>query len=206
MINLLEDCTLHVLTGDIIRACLPFSCGGDDDMDEFFRVDALQYSKYRIGNSYCFRLISNPEQIVCCFTLSSDSIRIYDLPSSRKQTMWKITKREKMLSRYPGVLIGRFAVDAKFNRHGIGSQLLKFIHEWMLEDNEKMASRFLFVDTKNKPEVIDFYQKNGFKTLFTTELQEDLYTEPPLTEGEKTARTKTPRILKTRLMYKDMLS
>lgn len=206
MINLLEDCTLHVLTGDIIRACLPFSCGGDDDMDEFFRVDALQYSKYRIGNSYCFRLISNPEQIACCFTLSSDSIRIYDLPSSRKQTMWKITKREKMLSRYPGVLIGRFAVDAKFNRQGIGSQLLKFIHEWMLEDNEKMASRFLIVDAKNKPEVIDFYQKNGFKTLFTTELQEDLYTEPPLTEEEKTARTKTPRILKTRLMYKDMLS
>lgn len=206
MINLLEDCTLHVLTEDIIRACLPFSCGGDDDMDEFFRVDALQYSKYRIGNSYCFRLISNPEQIACCFTLSSDSIRIYDLPSSRKQTMWKITKREKMLSRYPGVLIGRFAVDAKFNRQGIGSQLLKFIHEWMLEDNEKMASRFLIVDAKNKPEVIDFYQKNGFKTLFTTELQEDLYTEPPLTEGEKTARTKTPRILKTRLMYKDMLS
>ncbi len=95
-----------------------------------------------------------------------------------------------MLSRYPGVLIGRFAVDAKFNRQGIGSQLLKFIHEWMLEDNEKMASRFLIVDAKNKPEVIDFYQKNGFKTLFTTELQEDLYTEPPLTEEEKTARTK----------------
>jgi len=55
-------------------------------------------------------------------------------------------------------------------------------------------------------EVIAFYQKNGFKTLFTTELQEDIYTDPPLTEEEKTMRIKSPRKLKTWLMYKDMLS
>ena len=85
MIDILQDCTLHILTDDVLKECYPFSCGQDDDMDEFFRVDALEYARFRMGKSYCFRLINDPKQIICCFTLSSDSIRIYDLPNSRKK-------------------------------------------------------------------------------------------------------------------------
>ena len=36
------------------------------------------------------------QTIVACFTVSNDSIRIYDLPSSRRNAMWGITNREKM--------------------------------------------------------------------------------------------------------------
>ena len=41
--------------------------------------------------------------------------------------MWKITKREKMLTRYPGVLIGRLVVTEEFGGIGIGSAVLRFI-------------------------------------------------------------------------------
>lgn len=103
-----QKCTFDVLSEDILSECLPFTCGEDDDMDEFFCKDALTYARRRIGKSYCFRLEEDEKQIVACFTLSNDSIRIWDLGSSKKNAMWKkLTNREKMLSRFPGVLIGR---------------------------------------------------------------------------------------------------
>ena len=207
MIDLLQDCTLHILTDDVLKECCPFSCGQDDDMDEFFRVDALEYARFRMGKSYCFRLISDPKQIVCCFTLSSDSIRIYDLPTSRKNRMWGITNREKMLSRYPGVLIGRLAVNEKFARQGIGSQLLLFIRQWIMEDDaKKMANRLAIVDAVNKPDVLRFYEKNGFTPLFSSELQEDLYTKHPKDEADRQERELNPRHLSTRLMFCDLLN
>ena len=206
MIDILQDCTLHILTDDVLKECYPFSCGQDDDMDEFFRVDALEYARFRMGKSYCFRLISDPKQIICCFTLSSDSIRIYDLPNSRKNRMWGITNREKMLSRYPGVLIGRLAVDEKFARQGIGSQVLNFLRQWIMEDDAKMANRLAIVDAVNKEDVLRFYEKNGFIPLFSSELQEDLYTKHPKDEAELQERERNPRHLATRLMFCDLLN
>ena len=206
MIDILQDCTLHILTDDVLKECYPFSCGQDDDMDEFFRVDALEYARFRMGKSYCFRLISDPKQIICCFTLSSDSIRIYDLPNSRKNRMWGITNREKMLSRYPGVLIGRLAVDEKFARQGIGSQVLNFIRQWIMEDDAKMANRLAIVDAVNKEDVLRFYEKNGFTPLFSSEVQEDLYTKHPKAEAEREERERNPRHLATRLMFCDLLN
>ena len=203
---LLTQCNLSLLTQEIIDYCYPFTCGKDDDMDEFFRKDALDYTRFLMGKTYCFRLNEDPRRIVCCFTLSNDSIRIYDLPSARRQAMWRITNREKMLSRFPGVLIGRLAVSKDFGGKGVGSDALTFIKEWFTEKNNKTACRFSIVDAKNEPEVLRFYEKNGFKTLFPTEIDEDLYTKPPKDEQEKEERLSHPRKLRTRLMFRDLLN
>ena len=119
--------------------------------------------------------------------------------------MWDITNREKMLSRYPGVLIGRLAVNIDYARRGIGSQILDFIKMWFDAPDNKTACRFVIVDAKNEPEVLTFYQKNGFEYLFTTEFQEDLYTKPVKDKAEENERRINPRKLKTRLMYFDLL-
>lgn len=174
-------------------------------MDEFFCKDALDYTKYRMGKSYCFRMKSTPENIVSCFTVSNDSIRIYDLPSSRRNAMWGITNREKMLTRYPGVLIGRLAVATQFSGRGIGSEVLDFIRMWFLDDSNKTGCRFAIVDAKNEPSIIRFYEHNGFKTLFPREIDEDFYTKPPKNSEEQIERKQHPRKLHTRLMFSDLL-
>ncbi|MBO4801437.1 MAG: GNAT family N-acetyltransferase [Bacteroidaceae bacterium] len=199
-----ENCVLDVLTDGILSECRPFTCG-DDDMDEFFQKDALAYTRYRMGKSYCFRMKDDAETIVACFTVSNDSIRIYDLPSSRRNAMWKITKREKMLTRYPGVLVGRLAVASRFSGKGIGSEVLDFIRMWFLDDANKTGCRFAIVDAKNEPDVLRFYEKNNFKPLFPREIDEDLYTKPPKDDEEREDRLKQPRKLRTRLMFCDLL-
>jgi len=200
-----NDCIFSALSADIIAKAQPFTCGKDSDMDEFFRKDALKYIHYHMGRSYCFRLKADQTKIVACFTVANDSIRIYDLPNSRKNMVWGLTDREKMLSRYPGVLIGRLAVAEEFAGRGIGSEILDFIKTWFLDDLYQSGCRLAIVDAVNKPEVLQFYQKNGFITLFSTELQEDLYTKPPKDEQERLERINNPRHLNTRLMFCDLL-
>ena len=163
---LLNNCNLSLLTQEVIDSCHPFTCGTDADMDEFFHNDALDYTHFLMGKSYCFRLKDDAQTIVACFTVSNDSIRIYDLPSSRRNAMWKITNREKMLTRYPGVLIGRLAVAEGFSGKGIGSAVLRFIRMWFLDEDNKTGCRFAIVDAKNEPEVLRFYEKNNFVPLF----------------------------------------
>ncbi len=174
-------------------------------MDEFFLKDALAYTRYRMGKSYCFQMKDDFRKIVACFTLSNDSIRIYDLPSSRRNAMWGITQREKILTRYPGVLIGRLAVSSNYSGVGIGSEVLDFIRMWFLDRNIKTGCRFAIVDAKNEPQILQFYERNGFKSLFPREIDEDLYTKPPRNEQELEERRKNPRNLRTRLMFSDLL-
>ena len=199
-----ENCKLSVLTEEIRTSCQPFTCG-KEDMDEFFCKDYCNYAFYMMGKSYCFRLKDDATKIVCAFTLSNDSIRINDLPRSRKDHMKSITHHEKPLRRYPGVLIGRLAVASEFANRGIGSEVINMIKYMFVDPENKTGCRFLIVDAVNSKEVLPFYEKNGFHYLFTTEKQEELYTFPPKNDEDKKQRQTLPVNLETRLMYFDLL-
>lgn len=200
--SLLKSCYLCTLTEKVLCECEPFSCG-DADMDEFFRVDAIRYARYRMGKSYCFRQNDNPKKIVACFTVSNDSIRLFDLGSSKKNRMWKeISNREKRLSRYPGVLIGRLAVSAEETGKGIGSDVIRFVKEWFVVEDNKSGCRLAIVDAKNTTGVLAFYQKNRFKFLFKTEADEQAY----MNNSHKKSTEEAAPPLSTRLMYCDLLA
>lgn len=190
-----SQCFFCELTDDLLSTCQPFSCG-NEDLDDFFTNDATRYAYYLMGKSYCFRKNDDPTKIVCAFTVSNDSIRIYDLPRSRKDYMKSLTHHEKPLRRYPGILIGRLGVNKDFCGKGIGSEVIDFIKGWFMSHDNKSGCRFVIVDAINAPEVISFYQKNGFQPLFTSEEQEFLYTG-----GKKGQQIK----MATRLMYFDLL-
>lgn len=191
----LEDyCLFQVLTDEKIAGSKPFYCGSDD-LDEFFHENVTKFSYNLMGKSYCFVLEDDPETIVCAFTVSNDSIRAYDLPRSRHDYMKHMT--HKHLRRYPGVLVGRLAVNKGFAHKGIGSEVLQFIKQWFVAPDNKTGCRFVVVDAVNNENVLQFYLNNGFVYLFTTEEQEFLYTG-----GRKGDAIK----LSTRLMYFDLMN
>lgn len=196
MAFLIEQCSFCELTEDVINSCQFFSCG-NDDLDDFFRNDATRYAHFLMGKTYCFRLNTKPTKIVCAFTISNDSIRIYDLPRSRKDYMKSLTHHEKPLRRYPGVLLGRLGVSNEFARHGIGSEVLDFIKGWFFSSSNKTGCRFVIVDAVNDPNVIAFYKKNNFQMLFSSEQQELTYT---------VGKNNAPMTIDTRLMYYDLLN
>lgn len=190
---LIDNCTVEELTREAISESIPFSCG-NFDLDEFFLKDAPLYRAQLLGKTYCFRLDKNPKEIVCTFTVANNSIRVDMLPNSRAKKVEKNIPHAKSLRRYPGLLIGRLGVNSKYQKNGIGSQLLEFISGWLLEENTKSICRFQLVDAYNNPQTLRFYERNGFMYLFSTEDQEAKNTG--FVAGTK---------LRTRIMFYDLL-
>lgn len=191
---LLDCCSFSPLDEETIRQCRPFSCG-NADLDEFFRHDAPLYSKQMLGKSYCFRLDEDKSVIVCAFTLSNDSIRVDMLPNSREKKVQKNIPHSKQMRRYPGVLIGRLGISTDFAHKGIGSELMEFIKSWFIDAGNKTGCRFLIVDAYNEEVPLNYYRKNSFNFLFSTESQ----------EAENTGFAPDTK-LKTRLMYFDLIT
>lgn len=190
---LVDNCTLAELSKEVIAQGVAFSCG-NADLDEFFLKDAPLYRAQLLGKTYCFRLDSDPREIVCAFTLANDSIRVDMLPNNRAKKVERHIPHAKALRRYPGLLIGRLGVNSNYQGKGIGSSLLSFVCSWFIDEGNKTGCRFLIVDAYNNPRTLGFYEQNGFMYLFSTEGQ----------EAVNTGFTTDTR-LKTRLMFYDLL-
>lgn len=186
-----EKCTFNVLSPSLLSSAFEFDCG-HPDLNDFFQNDCIKYSDQLIGKSYCFTLDEDERTIVCAFTVSNDSIKTNTLPNNRKKNVTKLIPRVKHFKSYPAVLIGRLGVNEKFKRMGIGDELMNFIKSWFIDPNNKTGCRFIVVDSYNEQVPLNYYNKNGFKTLFASEEQEKEYTQQ---DSE----------LKTRLMYFDLI-
>jgi len=189
MFELGEDCELVSLSED--NLITEFDCG-NEDLNDFFCNDAFNYQKELLGQTYFFRL-KKDQAIVSAFTLSNDSIKVYDLPNSRSKRVRKDISSAKRMRSYPAVLIGRLGVVSKFAGQGIGSQVLDFVKAMcIIEDANKC--RFLLVDAYNNSAALGLYTKNEFQFLFSTEEQEKEYYQRE-DEGP----------LNTRFMFFDLL-
>lgn len=190
---LFDQCSISILNDTTIHTCDKFDCG-NDDLNDFFYNESHLYSEQLLGKSYCFRLDESPNTIICAFTVSNDSVRVNLLPNSRGKKINKDIPYSKQMSRYPAVLIGRLGINTNYKRHGIGTDLMTFIKSWFIDTANKTGCRFLVVDAYNEEAPIRYYQKNGFKFIYSTE-QQEIENNDYLAGGK----------LKTRLMYFDLI-
>ena len=72
---------------------------------------------------------------------------------------------KKKLSRIPGLLVGRLAVDIKFQRQGFGLDLIKKAVSVAKKISIDVGCRFLIVDAKTTLKSINFYLKYKFKFI-----------------------------------------
>ena len=170
-----------------------FTCG-DRDLDDFFTNDCFAYSKELLGKTYCFRMDTNPRVVVCAFTLANAGVRVSDLPNARKKKIEADIPHIKALKDYPAVLVARLGVSKDYRSLNIGSDALSYIKLWFLEPYNKTGCRFMIVDAYNNAETISFYEKNGFKFLYSTESLEKEANHIPEDEH-----------LESRMMYLDLL-
>ena len=165
--NLRTDCELLELFPD--NLITDFDCG-DKDLNDFFNHDAILYQNERLGKTFYYRH-NQTKKAICAFSLSSDSIKTVLLPNNRRKKVKKSLPHEKSLQSYPAILIGRLGVSTEFGGQGLGSQLMEIIKEYCYNKFQYYA-RFLTVDAYNQSEVLNYYVKNDFLLLFSTEEQE----------------------------------
>jgi GNAT superfamily N-acetyltransferase len=195
-----EKCMISLLDGETMSRSEPFSCG-DDDLDDFFHHSTDNYRKQQLGNTWCYLLAENPKVIVCAFTLCNSSMDVRHLPGSRKKKVIADIPREKHLSSYPAILVGRLGVNQNFRKKGIGSELLGFVCSIATGSRNWSSCRFLTVDAYNTAATKNFYETNGFNYLFSSEMQEKDYIGMPADKELKTRLNVKPYFAHTLFLF-----
>ncbi|WP_374088438.1 GNAT family N-acetyltransferase [Methylomicrobium lacus] len=132
-----------------------FNCG-QPVLDEYIRRYASQDIKRNVARVF----IATPEhdnaQLAGFYTLSAGSVSCADLPPSLSKT----------LPRYPVpvALIGRLAVDTRFQRKGLGSILVADACQKVAKASISLAMVGIVVHAKDTT-AAGFYRHFGFKPL-----------------------------------------
>lgn len=167
---MLEQCDFMELTKEVLQQCKGFTCK-DEDITEFFTQDYADYAYQLLGKSYCF-VKPDTSEIVCAFTVANSSVKVDSLPSNLRNKLNRKIPNAKRRPQYPAVLVGQLAVSDLFSGHHVGDELLDFIKSWFIDPLNKTGCRYVIVDAVNHPKVFEYYQRNGFKFLFSSDKEE----------------------------------
>ena len=195
---MLEQCDFMELTEKVLQQCKGFTCK-DEDITEFFTQDYADYAYQLLGKSYCF-VKPDTSEIVCAFTVANSSVKVDSLPSNLRNKLNRKIPNAKRRPQYPAVLVGQLAVSDLFSGHHVGDELLDFIKSWFIDPLNKTGCRYVIVVAVNHPKVFEYYQRNGFKFLFSSDEEEWTFLH------NKGLEQTTPiEPMKTRLMYFDLI-
>ncbi|MEX6686592.1 GNAT family N-acetyltransferase [Danxiaibacter flavus] len=143
-----------------------FDCG-DDDLNDFFQEDAINYASAHLAKT--FMVLNQHRKMIAYFSLFNDSLRVEEISftsaNQRKAFLKKrgIPYEKRHLKSFGAIKIGRLAVDKNLHNKGIGQEILNYIISIAIECNKSCACKFLIVDAKKK--ATTFYLKNGFDFL-----------------------------------------
>jgi GNAT superfamily N-acetyltransferase len=133
-----------------------FSCG-KPSLDNYFLRQASQDTKRKL--SVCFVHVDEGTGLISAFyTLSSNSISKEYIPSEFA------SKLPKSYASIPAILIGRFAIDNRFQNRGLGKLLLIDALKRSYDISLKIGIFAVVVDPIDEV-AINFYKKYGFILL-----------------------------------------
>ena len=137
-----------------------FDCG-NEDLNEYFQRDAIEYRKALISQTYHLKAEEELDFPVALVDFCNDSIRL---------EKFKITKPEVAEEKQhplPAVKITRLGVSRVFQANGIGTKVINMVKRFFLTQN-RTGCRFITVDAYNgdNNSAVAFYLKNDF-SFFT---------------------------------------
>lgn len=143
---------IRQFTKAVIRT--EFDCG-QLELNRYIRHYATQDIKRNIARSFIATPEEQDTQLAGFYTLSAGSINCSELPES-------LTKK---LPRYPVpiAILGRLAVDLKYQGQGLGSILLADACQRVANASKTLAVAGIVVDAKES--AADFYRHFGFMSL-----------------------------------------
>jgi len=145
------------LGGRHLRLRAAFSCG-EDALDRYLRERARREMEQRVA---AVRVLydSEEDRLAGYYTLSAIAVERTDLPH-------EITHRVAKYRVYPATLIGRLAVDQRYQGERLGGRLLLHALDRVLATSRDVASVAVITDAKGE-ETQSFYEHYGFQRLPT---------------------------------------
>lgn len=143
-----------------------FDCG-DNDLNEFLRDNALNFTEKRIANTY---VLEDNGRIAAYFCLLNDKISQQEASNNKWKKLKKGFPEGKQFSSYPAIKIGRFAVSSSYRGLNLGTILMDKIKKMLNGNSYYSAFRYLTVDAYLS--AVGFYEKNNFKVLSSQTVDE----------------------------------
>lgn len=140
--------------------CATFDCD-DDDLNEYFRVDAPLHKQELLTQTYYLHENTIPDVVVALLDFCNDAVRIEKCRKAIETKAIEIPSG-KQYPNLPAVKLTRIGVVKEFQGMNIGSHALNMIKKFFTTDN-RTGCRFITVDAYNTERVIRFYERNGFK-------------------------------------------
>jgi len=164
----------RLMTEELVSSCQKYVCSKDDRINKFFHEEYLDYAHQLLGKSYCFVSKAEPK-IAAAFTVANSSVRVDDMPKSKRNKLNRKIPFSKQRSQYPAVLVAQLAVFDEFSGLNLGKDVLDMIKAWFIDPLNKTGCRYVVVDAVNNPKVLQFYKDNGFDFIFSSDEEEMQY-------------------------------
>ncbi len=129
-----------------------FSCGEEEwqaDLRDFLRDDAVEQSRGRFSLTFVF------------YTPAREPVGYVTLAAAQVERKHTQLKRSAPYPMIPAVLIGRLAIDSRFQSSGYGALIMARVREWTTELNVGCRVLALQVDVRNRG-AVRFYEREGF--------------------------------------------
>lgn len=124
-----------------------FDCG-DFDLNEFLKIDSFEHDENGIAKTFVLSYQNNP---VGFLSLCMDAIRLSETERIKE------FGAEKHYGDYPALKVARLAVDKRFQKRGVGSNIIKIAVGKAIELSNEVGCRFVTVDAYQ--EQAGFYKK-----------------------------------------------
>jgi hypothetical protein len=149
-----------------------FVCAKDDDIDSFIKTKAALFDRKGKSKTHFLldedALLHGRIEIVAFFSLA---IQLLKIPEGA--TNAKIRRLDGLYSRkggspiteIPSFLIGQLAKNDKYANVFPGKMLLEYALSAIAEAERIVGGRVAYVECRDVPELVSFYERNGFKAL-----------------------------------------
>ena len=146
---------------------------GDDDLNDYFRNDALLFREELLSQTYVFHE-EGKKIISAAIDFCNDALPRERMTGGQRR---KISHRKRGFQMFPAVKITRLGVRREFHGMKVGSSLLETVKHFFLADN-RTGCRFITVDAYKN--AVGFYEHNDFARMLTDESEDPKAPTVPL--------------------------
>lgn len=147
-----------------------FSCPLNPDVEYFIKHTAIEFSKQGIASTYLIMASYQKEYVLVGYFALANKIFCIDkdcLPNRKwRSRIAKFAQIDTTIQRYTlsAPLIGQLGKNYahSYNKLITGDELLKLALDKVTEMQMIVGGRIVYLECEDKPDLIEFYSRNGF--------------------------------------------
>jgi len=155
------------------EAISTFKCENDVEVEKFLKLRALQFESTAKSRTYLIiaeedLIIHGNVRILAYYTVALQTLKIPEEISNnqiKKLDGYSARKGGEKITEISAFLIGQLDKNDLFGENINGDVIIESALSILMRVRKLIGGRIVFVECLDKPELINFYERNGFKVF-----------------------------------------